>query len=62
MMMADEMIPHLDTNNDGNITLEEFIALPPGEVMLIARIIMFVFIIRSDIGTDFWLKCGRGIL
>lgn len=30
--MAEEMIPHLDGNQDGNITLEEFIALPPGVV------------------------------
>ena len=47
MMMADEMIPHLDTNNDGNITLEEFIALPPGEVMLIARIILSTVATRA---------------
>jgi len=30
--MADEMIPHFDTNHDGKITLEEFTQLPPGEV------------------------------
>lgn len=30
--MADEMMPHLDGNHDGNITLEEYTALPPGVV------------------------------
>lgn len=31
-MMADEITPSYDKNGDGKITLEEFIALPPGEV------------------------------